>query len=420
MDVSTFGAEMKLLIERAAPYRDALCISPFRKLLAGQSLSMAGDAICLAALPVALIRTGFGVEVFGFVMAAVGAGTVLGAFVGGVLADRRSPKRILIGTDIVRGAMQVAATLVIVAGTAWWWLVLVYLMFGVGIGVSRPCAQVLLVNLLPKEALVAGNGAMNFIDNLVAVILPVTVGVLIILWDPVWGILIDGITFFCAAIFTALLPDMEAHDADEQLTVRAVFKGLTVISHNPTLLLGFAATLVVNVLCFPVFLVVAPYAVSGRFGDAMWAVCLAASGGGACIGSVVTVLAEGHQRLKALAVLSGLILSGAMVLLGAGIAIWIVVLGVTLIGFVEASWLTGWATSMQTLSPEQDLGKVVAIDTFVTSGTYPFIYLGSGLVAGVVGYSETLIIVAIASAMGTAAIAFASVLHVSRGRRVSR
>jgi hypothetical protein len=54
-----------------------------------------------------------------------------------------------------------------------------------------------------KQALVAGNGAMNFLDNLVAVIFPATLGVVIILWDPVWGVLIDGITFFGAAFFTA-------------------------------------------------------------------------------------------------------------------------------------------------------------------------------------------------------------------------
>ncbi|WP_256350256.1 MFS transporter [Pseudomonas sp. P7759] len=310
--------------------------------------------------------------------------------------------------------------MIIVAGAAWWWLVLVYLMFGVGIGASRPCAQVLLVNLLPKEALVAGNGAMSFIDNLAAVILPATVGVLIILWDPVWGILIDGITFFCAAIFTASLPDMEAHDSDEMLTLRAAFNGMAVICRHPTLTLGFAATLVVNVLCFPVFLVVAPYAVSARFGDAMWAICLAASGAGACIGSVVTVLAAGHQRLNGLAVISGLILSAAMVLLGIAGAAWIIVLGAVLVGFVEASWLTGWATSMQILSPQNDLGKVVAMDTFITNGAYPFIYLGSGLVAGVVGYPETLIIVAIICAMGTAGVALASALQASGSGRVPK
>jgi len=408
------------LIERASPYSEALRVAPFRNLLIGQSLSMAGDAVCLAALPVALIRADFGIEVFGFVMAAVGIGTVFGAFAGGVLADRRSPRRILIGTDIVRGAMQVAATLIIVVGAPWWWLALVYLMFGVGIGASRPCAQVLLVSLLPKEALVAGNGAMNFLDNLVAVIFPATVGVLIILWNPVWGILIDGITFFCAAVFTAFLPAIQAHEGDKKLSLRAAFKGMAVISRNPGLLLGFAATLVVNVLCFPVFLVVAPYAVSGRFGDAMWALCLAASGFGACIGSVITVLVAGHQRLRSLAVISGVVLSGAMLLLGTGSVAWVVVLGAVFVGFVEASWLTGWATSMQTLSPENDLGKVVAVDTFITSGAYPFIYLGSGLLAGMIGHPQTLIIVAIISAIGTASIALASALQISEGRKVSK
>ena len=67
-------------------------------------------------------------------------------------------------------------------GAPWGLLVLAYLIFGIGIGISRPCAQVLLVNLLPKKALVAGNGAMNFIDNLVAILFPATLGVFIILW----------------------------------------------------------------------------------------------------------------------------------------------------------------------------------------------------------------------------------------------
>ena len=78
--------------ERFSAYNQALSVLPFRKLLIGQGLSMAGDAICLAALPIALIREGLGGGVFGFVMAAVGVGTVIGALAGGMLADRKSPK----------------------------------------------------------------------------------------------------------------------------------------------------------------------------------------------------------------------------------------------------------------------------------------------------------------------------------------
>lgn len=264
--------QMTSFAERTSPYSEALRSPSFRKLLIGQGLSMIGDAVCLAALPVALIHAKLSGEVFGVVMAAVGLGTVIGAVTGGLLADRKSPKHTLIATDIARGLAQVAATMLLVLNAPWWGLVLAYLIFGIGIGISRPCAQVLLVNLLPKQALVAGNGAMNFVDNFVAVVFPATVGVMIILWEAAWGILIDGITFFAAALFTALIPDIGTRDFDDKFSMREVLNGITVITSNSVLLLGFIATLILNVLCFPIFLVVAPYAISDRFSDTMWGI----------------------------------------------------------------------------------------------------------------------------------------------------
>ena len=403
--------------ERFSAYNQVLSVLPFRKLLIGQGLSMAGDAICLAALPIAFIREGLGGGVFGFVMAAVGVGTVIGALAGGMLADRKSPKQVLIYTDTARGLAQLAVVALLMTGAPWGLLVLAYLIFGIGIGVSRPCAQVLLVNLLPKQALVAGNGAMNFIDNLVAILFPATLGVFIILWEPVWGILIDGLTFFCAAIYTAQLPNVGHHESDEEFSLREALNGVTVVINNATLVLGFAATLVLNVLCFPIFLVVAPYAISHRFSEEMWGYCLAASGFGACVGSVITVLASGHERLVGLAVICGLFLAGAMALLGLGTLAWMAILGATFVGIVEASWLTGWATAMQTLSPEKDLGKVVAVDTFVTSGAHPFIYMGSGVVGGMIGYSQTLTLTAVVSAVAILLIALTALLFMPRSAR---
>jgi hypothetical protein len=201
---------------------------------------------------------------------------------------------------------------------------------------------------------------------------------------------------------------MKPHEFEEEFSIREAVNGIAIVTGNSTLLLGFAATLVVNVLCFPIFLVVAPYAISDRFNEEMWGVCLAASGFGACIGSIITVLVSGHKRLIGLAVTCGLFLAGAMALLGMGSSSWMAILGATLVGIVEASWLTGWATAMQTLSPEKDLGKVVAVDTFFTSGVHPFIYLGSGIVGGMVGYSQTLSLTAILSAVGTLLIVLVS------------
>ncbi|MFO6392642.1 MFS transporter, partial [Pseudomonas aeruginosa] len=337
--------------------------------------------------------------------------------VGGMLADGKSPRQVLIYTDTARGLAQLAAVALLMTGAPWGLLVLAYLIFGIGIGVSRPCAQVLLVNLLSPKALVAGNGAMNFIDNLVAILFPATLGVFIILWDPVWGILIDGLTFFGAAIYTAQLPNIGQYESEEEFSLREVLNGVTVVINNATLRMGFAATLVVNVMCFPIFLVAAPYAITLRFSEDMWGYCLAASGFGACIGSIITVLASGHERLVGLAAICGLFLAGAMALLGLGTSAWMVILGATFVGIVEASWLTGWATSMQILSPERDLGKVVAVDTFVTSGLHPFIYLGSGVVGGVIGYSKALTLTAVVSLVGMLLIILTSIIFIPRGVR---
>lgn len=392
---------MTIFTKRLSSYSDVLCNSSFRNLLIGQSLSMAGDAICLAALPITLIRGGYGAHAFGSIMAAVGFGSILGALVGGSLADRKSPRLILMSTDITRGLAQFLAVWLLFMEAPWWCLVFSYLVFGLGIGISRPFAQVLLVHLLPKQTLVAANSALNLMDNIVAVLFPATLGVFIIIWNPLVGIFIDGLTFFGAAVFMAMLPHVSPRDVELKSSWRDMLKGVGVVFNDSRLLLGFFGTLILNVLCFPIFLVMAPFVISERFSEELWGFCLAASGLGACVGCLIIVLASAHERLMSLFIACGLILSTAMALLGMGDTAWLVILGAALIGFVEASWLTGWATAMQTYSPERDLGKVVAVDTLFTNGLHPFVYLGSGIVGGVLGYSTALSLSALVSLVCT-------------------
>ncbi|MGF6162984.1 high-affinity Fe2+/Pb2+ permease, partial [Pseudomonas sp. 2725] len=53
---------------------------------------------------------------------------------------------------------------------------------------------------------------------------------------------------------------------------------------------------------------------------------------------------------------------------------------------------------------------------FFTSGVHPFIYLGSGIVGGMVGYSQTLSLTAILSAVGTLLIVLVSFTLMPRMR----
>ncbi|MBV8604421.1 MAG: MFS transporter [Pelomonas sp.] len=383
-------------------------VAPFRTLLLGQGLSMAGDAVCLAALPIALLDAGLGAGVFGLVMAAVGLGTVVGAAAGGGLADRRSPRRLLAATDAWRGLLQLVATGLLVGAAPWCSLLPVYLLFGVAIGVARPCGQVLLASLLPKEALVAGNGALNFVDSLAALVLPATLGFVLVPWDAVWGVLFDGLSFGVAAVVTTRLPEAGArHERGrDSRPRREALVGLRAIASNAVLARGLAATLAVGVLGFPIFLVVAPYAVAARFDAALWGLCLAASGLGACLGSIgVVLLGAAQRRPIALAAGATLLLGAAMALLGFGASAPSVVLGAALVGGVEAAWLTAWATALQTLAPPRHLGKVVAGDALVTSGAQPLAYAGCGWLGGLIDPAEMLLLAAGACAVAGLALA---------------
>jgi hypothetical protein len=87
-------------------YGDIWCNAFFRRYVYGQSLSMIGDAVCLTALPLALLFAGYDAIAFGGVMASVGFGTILGAIIGGPWTEKMAARDILVITDIVRGAIS--------------------------------------------------------------------------------------------------------------------------------------------------------------------------------------------------------------------------------------------------------------------------------------------------------------------------
>ncbi len=82
--------------------------SGFRLLAAGQGLSWFGDAFAPIALAVAVIAGGGSASELGLVLAATMTARLAGTLVGGVWADRLSPARIMVASDIVRALSTLA------------------------------------------------------------------------------------------------------------------------------------------------------------------------------------------------------------------------------------------------------------------------------------------------------------------------
>ncbi|MEU8631877.1 MFS transporter [Amycolatopsis sp. NPDC048633] len=131
--------------------------APFLGLVLAMGLSSFGDAVWLIALSVTLVGTA-GPALAGLVLALGSLPKVLTLLVGGAVADRTGPRRVLVTTDLIRaGAMLGGAAAVLVVGPELPLLAGLIVVMAVASAFFIPASDALRPNLLPPEHLVRGN-----------------------------------------------------------------------------------------------------------------------------------------------------------------------------------------------------------------------------------------------------------------------
>ncbi|MEU0790639.1 MFS transporter [Amycolatopsis sp. NPDC005961] len=131
--------------------------APFLGLVLAMGLSSFGDAVWLIALSITLVGTA-GPAVAGLILALGSLPKVLTLLVGGAVADRTGPRRVLVTTDLVRaGAMLAGAAAVLAVGPRVPLLAGLIVVMAVASAFFIPASDALRPNLLPPEHLVRGN-----------------------------------------------------------------------------------------------------------------------------------------------------------------------------------------------------------------------------------------------------------------------
>ena len=131
--------------------------APFLGLVLAMGLSSFGDAVWLIALSITLVGTA-GPALAGLVLALGSLPKVLTLLVGGAVADRTGPRRVLVTTDLIRaGAMLAGAAAVLVVGPELPLLAGLIVVMAVASAFFIPASDALRPNLLPPEHLVRGN-----------------------------------------------------------------------------------------------------------------------------------------------------------------------------------------------------------------------------------------------------------------------
>jgi MFS family permease len=355
--------------EKPAGLKDLLKNHNFRFLWLGQIVSDFGDSLTMLALLILVNQITGSAAAIATMFIVLLLPQVTVGLVAGVYVDRLDRKRIMVVSDIVRGALVLGFVGVALLGSAdylWLMYLIGFLQATVGT-LFTPARSALIPNIVPQSALLSANSISQTSRVIFGLLGTASAGLLIGLSHEMWvPFVIDSLTFFASALLIWRIK-APRHVTDEAPhgNLGAVFAqlgdGLKIIGHSRILagtLVGMAVTMLglgaVNVLMVPLI-------INDMQLPATWFGLIEFVQTAAMIlsGSLVALLAA---RLKPTGMVSiGLSLLG-VVIGSIALANNLVVLGIIIFGagLLVTPIQAGIATIMQTSVDNKARGRVGA------------------------------------------------------------
>ena len=387
--------------------------------LTGQTISMFGSMVVqYAVMWYVTLETRSGTAVAAYALAAFLPQGIVSIF-GGVLADRRNRKVLVMVADGVIAVVTLVLALIMMFGITDLWIILVAVgVRSLGAGVQQPAVTAMIPQLTPPDQLMRINGVFQTIQAAMALLAPAAAGAVFAIWGVVPTFFLDVVTAALGIGMLALVAVPSLARMTETVTsYRAdLAEGMRYIAHHRIvrwLLVVFAIIFVLTVA--PSF--VTPLMVARDFGDEPWklAVLELCFSIGMTIGGVLvsTVLAKAGRML--LIVVSSFGFAAFTFGLGLSPNLWVFYANMFAFGLLVPLFSTPFMTLVQeTVEPEMH-GRVFSYVGIVMALATPVGMAVFGPLADVVSVQTLLI------AAGLVTIVVISVaIAVPAGREVFR
>lgn len=320
--------------------------------------------------------------------------------VGGVWADRFSPRTIMLVSDTLRAAVTAALVTAILTGNVQLWMVYALaIAFGVVSGFFMPAAEAAVPRLLPDSHLESGNSLIMGADQLATFVGPVLAGAVIALLSGAGagstaatthalpGIAIafgvDAATFLVSAttlLFIRRLPGLASRDRHP---LHDIAEGLRFVTADPMMRMLVSVIALANFLVTGPILVGVPVLAATRFGEGAVAfgVIISANGAGNLVGMLgASALPRASNRAFGLIATATFIgFAAIFVALGFVNSMWVaaalMVVGGMLNGYVAILVMTG----MQRLTPQALMGRVMSLMMLAMVGLGPISQAAAGV-----------------------------------------
>jgi MFS family permease len=323
---------------------------------------------------------------------------VLLALPAGVLADRHDRKRILVASDTVRMACQLAGGLLLVGDRAEvGHLVVLAAVYGASDAFFAPSFTGLLPATVAPANLQPANALRGLTFSVASVAGPVLAAALVAGAGPGGALLFDAATFAVSvALLLPLRPRVvEAHaDEDEVAGTDHFWAGLRggwrEIRSRSWVLAFLAGMATYHAVVLPAVFVIGPVLADAELdGARSWAIITAGFGIGCIIGDLVFLRWRPRFALR----VAALLMIGAScqaAIIGSGLTDWGIGGLELLAGICVTGMFTLWETSLQEHIPERSLSRVSSYDYLSSAGVIPLGNLLTGAVAAAYGVHGTL------------------------------
>ncbi len=397
-----------IAVRLAAAFRAGpLAVRDFRLLSIGQLASTAGDFCYAVALPWLVLSTHGGTVLLGTVLACYGVPRTVLIPVGGILADRLSPRAVMLAADAVRCVLVAVLTVFAARGlVSLAFLGPVAALIGAGEGLFLPASAAIMPSLLPADQLQAGNGLSAAMIQIGSLAGPVLGGILVTTAGSAPAFAIDAASFAISAAALAMMrgrrepaagpasqqtlgttdpgpaqpaPAQPDPASREEISIWRLFLNARVL--QAIVLIAVLANFVIA----GAFEVALPALAHARFGAAGFGSLIACFGAGSLAGMLTAARLTGLRRPAAAACAGFLI---------GGVAISFVPFLGGLPGAAAAALVFGAAgsfgnviivTLLQQWAPAYLLGRVMSLVMLASIGAFPASVALSGVIVRSIG-----------------------------------
>lgn len=357
----------------------------FLRYVAGHAVSVLGDQVWYVALSWMAVRLA-SPGVAGVILAVSSLPRLALLLLGGAIVDRYGPRRLMIGSDLLRAVISLGAAGTALAAPGVPLLVTVALVFGLADAVFLPAAGAIAPRLLQPDQIASGVSITTLAARAALTVGAPLGGVLVAVGGLPLACLVNAATFVVSvASLASVRPrPVASRSGPREPLLGALRAGLAYLVRHRMLRVLLLVSLLTNLgFVGPMNVGLALVSTARGWGAAGIGDMLAGFGIGAVTGAVLMMRVRSGGR--AIAAVCAALQGGAVFTIAIAPHLWTAVLATTLTGLTSGPLAIVITSLTQRFTDDRFRGRVASVNTLANLGVTPMAMAVMGAVAGQLG-----------------------------------